>query len=238
MGGGYHSLCLDLTLYHDSAFAIGKDCYINGKLSAIASERRNILIGNECLISFGVWMRTADPHLVYDLDSGRRINPSEDVLIGDHVWIGQSVHILKKTYIGSGSIVGAAALVAGKTIPSNTSWGGNPAHQLKDNIGWDRACVNSYHTADTDIMEFRDPRQYDYSTSSHNGSIQMKSLSQDLHRLVSAQKKRDYLKSSFYAEGDKNRFSISEERLSDRPSSVASEAMPRFWMKVLKGIKR
>ena len=186
LGGGYH---LNLTLYHESVFALGKDCYTNGMLSAIASERRNILIGNECLLSFGVWIRTADPHIVYDLTSGRRINPSEDVLVGDHVWIGQSALVLKNTVIGSGSIVGAAALVAGKTIPSNTSWGGNPARQLKCGIGWDRSCVNSYRSSDTDRVEFCDPFQYDYSSQDRCKEIGIKELSQTLHQMSSAKDK-------------------------------------------------
>ena len=110
----------------ENVFYMGKDNYINGILNVILSEGKHCLIGDNCLISFGIWMRNADPHLVYDCASNRRINPTKSIFIGDHVWIGQSAMILKGTKIDSGSIIGAMSLVAGKCINSNESWGGNP----------------------------------------------------------------------------------------------------------------
>ena len=57
--------------------------------------------------------------------------------------------VLKGTTIGSGSIVGAMALVAGKTIGSNTSYGGNPAKKLADNVFFTRDVVHTYMKKDT-----------------------------------------------------------------------------------------
>ena len=76
--------------------------------------RKNIIIGDNCMISFGSWIRNTDPHLVYDSSTYCRINPSKSVLIGDHVWIGQSCIILKGTVVGSGAILGAGSVVSGK----------------------------------------------------------------------------------------------------------------------------
>ena len=79
-------------------------------------------------------MRTADPHLIYNIVDNQRINHSRSIYIGDHVWIGQNAMILKGSSIHSGSVIGAMSLVAGKTIHSNSCWGGNPVRMLKENI--------------------------------------------------------------------------------------------------------
>lgn len=124
-------LYADFTVNGGCCVFIGKNTYTNGKLYLIASERQNILIGDDGLFSFGIWIRTADPHLLYDCESKERINPSMSVLIGDHVWVGQNALILKGTHIGSGSIIGAASVVSHKTVGSNCAAVGNPAKVIK-----------------------------------------------------------------------------------------------------------
>ncbi len=129
-----HLYKLDVVTYNNSAFYVGQNNYFNGKLSAILSEQKHIFIGDDGLFSFGIWMRIADPHLIYHTDSKKRINPTKSIYLGDHVWIGQSAMILKGTQIHSGSIIGALSVVSGKEIPSNTSWAGNPSRKIAENI--------------------------------------------------------------------------------------------------------
>ena len=114
LGRSIHKYHLSLSLNHNSVFHIGKNNYINGNMHVILSERKHIFIGNQCLFSLGIWMRNADPHLIYSCDSGQRLNSTRSIYIGDHVWIGQSVFILKGTEIDSGSIIGAMSVIAGK----------------------------------------------------------------------------------------------------------------------------
>lgn len=52
------------------------------------------------------------------------------VKIGNNVWIGENVCILKGVEIGDNSIIGASAVVT-KSIPANSIVGGNPAKILK-----------------------------------------------------------------------------------------------------------
>lgn len=144
-----HQYKLDLTVHNNCLLYAGKGSYYNGALHAICSEGRYILLGDDCLFSFGVWIRTADPHLVYDAKSRRRLNPSKDVLVGDHVWVGQDAMILKGTHIGSGSIIGARAVTSGE-LCSNASWAGVPARCLREDIFWDDACVHAWTSAQTE----------------------------------------------------------------------------------------
>ncbi|MFE4813367.1 hypothetical protein ACFQ9Y_19885 [Peribacillus simplex] len=68
------------------------------------------------MLSSGVVVRLADPHLVYDGTTRKRINRTKSVYLGDHIWIGQDVMILKGVEVGTGSILGAMSLVT-KIVP-------------------------------------------------------------------------------------------------------------------------
>ena len=110
----------------------------------ISSERKGIVIGGGGVFSFGIWIRTADPHILYDSNSHDRINPSKNVMIGDHVWLGQNALILKGSVIGSGSTIGAASVVSGKRIESNTIYAGNPVRKVKENVFFTDKSVHNY----------------------------------------------------------------------------------------------
>lgn len=145
LGSSKHPYKLNATIYNNCSLLIGRNCYFNGPLNVIVSEEQDVVIGNDCLISFGIWVRTADPHLIYDCATCTRINPSRNIVVGDHVWIGQAATILKNTIIGSGSIIGATSLVSGKRIPSNTSWGGIPLSKSEAGFsGMRPACINTH----------------------------------------------------------------------------------------------
>lgn len=140
-----HDYKLRLSLHHDNVFFMGKNNYMNNPLRVILSERKHCFIGNSCLFSTDIWIRNADPHLIYSAESMKRINPTKSVFIGDHVWIGQSALLLKGTQIDSGTIIGAMSVVSGKRIGSNSVWAGNPVREIKKDIFWNETCVHKWN---------------------------------------------------------------------------------------------
>lgn len=66
---------------------------------------------------------------------GKRINPSKDITVGERVWIGSKVSVLKGVEIGDSSIVGSGSVVTGK-YESNVVIAGNPAKIIKRQIDW------------------------------------------------------------------------------------------------------
>ena len=114
---------------------VGDHAHFYGKVELAAMEGTAITLGEDCLCSSNIEIRTGDSHAVLDL-KGIRINPSRDVTVGDHVWIGKNVMILKGSEIGSHCIVGAGALVSGRFPEKNCSIAGVPAKILKREVDW------------------------------------------------------------------------------------------------------
>lgn len=156
-----HNIILGLNMYNNSTCYIGKEVYFNGTLNVILSEEKNFFVGSDCLFSFGIWVRTADPHLIYDADSKVRINPSKSILVGEHCWIGQGAMLLKGSVVGSGSIVGGGAVLA-KTVGNNEVYAGNPAKKIKENVFWSGECVHTFTDEKTRKYNVMDKEEYIY----------------------------------------------------------------------------
>ncbi|QIS00562.1 acyltransferase [Vibrio diabolicus] len=120
-----------------STVTIGDDFTVTGNVYLRAVEATKITIGNDVIVAAGVTVRTNDGHTIHDLISGERINPSKDIVVADHVWLGDEVAVLKGVEIGEGCVVGMRSVVT-KSIPANSLAVGLPAKVLKQNITWKR----------------------------------------------------------------------------------------------------
>lgn len=96
-----------------------------------------IRIGRDCMLAGDVRMDTSDMHSILDADSGARLNPAGDIEIGDHVWLGYGVYLLKGVRVGEHSVVGACAVVA-DDVPAGCLAVGLPARVVRERITWDR----------------------------------------------------------------------------------------------------
>jgi hypothetical protein len=96
------------------------------------------VIGDDALISNGVWIRNYDMHAIYDLDSGRQINREPlSTVVERHVWLGQEALLLGCERIGMGAIVGARSIVKGE-VPPRVLVAGAPARVIREGVSWGR----------------------------------------------------------------------------------------------------
>lgn len=119
---------------------IGGDTTVEGAY-LLVDEAASIDIGRDCMLSTDILIRTGDKHSILDMHSGQRLNPSRDVRIGDRVWIGRGVQVLKGTVLHPESVVGACSVVSRAFDEGNCVVAGVPARVVKQGIRWDRSLL-------------------------------------------------------------------------------------------------
>ena len=127
---------VDIWISDGSIIEIGHNTHFTGDIHIACIEGKKIHIGERCLFSNQITLRTGDSHSILN-KSGIRTNHAKDIWIGDHVWIGQQVMVLKGAKIGDEAVVGTRALVTGKNFKPNVVLAGAPAKIIKEDITWD-----------------------------------------------------------------------------------------------------
>jgi acetyltransferase-like isoleucine patch superfamily enzyme len=154
----------DLTLFSvniggdENRVIIGKDTRLIGKVnirganrffrvgdsttfqsvSIYLNEGCDVSIGNDCMFSARIEIRTSDSHSIYDIETGKRLNKPGSVVIGDHVWLGKEVIVSKNVTIGSNIIVGAKSFVSRNLLDEFCIYAGLPAKKVRTKVGWTR----------------------------------------------------------------------------------------------------
>lgn len=127
---------------------IGKNTHIMQGLYAIANDeykgRHKILIGDDVDIGLRTIIRTSDGHALIDPVTRMAINEPQDVIIGNHVWMGSRCTVLKGASIAEGCVVGAGSIVNKKFAERNCVIAGAPAIIRKRDISWDRRSYGAY----------------------------------------------------------------------------------------------
>lgn len=110
---------------------IGKNSYINSGHIA-ASPNAHIYIGDNCLISYNVHIRT-DMHNYSDRNVliNKQGHTEKDVIIEDDVWIGYGAQIMAGVTVRKGCVIAAGAVLTHSTNEYEV-WGGVPAKKIKD----------------------------------------------------------------------------------------------------------
>ncbi len=205
-----HAYTFTANIFNNSLLFFGEDNYFSphGKnMHLILSEGKNIFFGNGCLLSVGISIRLADPHLIYDVSTKERINFSKSVYIGDHVWIGQDVLLLKGTQIGSGSIIGANSVIANKIIHSNSSWAGNPAKLIRSGVFYSGECVHQWSSVESKKFSMKDSDEHIYSFD-RDTAKNFDLIEETLSSINDAKNKLGYIIANICAHKYKNRFFV------------------------------
>ena len=114
---------------------IGKNSSFHNNVEISAIESTKVIIGDDCMFASEIDIRSGDSHSIID-ETNRRLNYSEDIHIGNHVWIGVNVICLKGVKVPDGCIVGAGTTLTRKYKDENCIIVGNPGNIVKRNVNW------------------------------------------------------------------------------------------------------
>lgn len=102
-----------------------------------AYEGTSIRIGENCMFSDQVGLRTGDMHSIVENETGARLNPSRSIAIEPGVWLCRGVTVLKGCTIGAGTVVGGYSVVT-ESLPAGVLAVGSPARIVRRDVSWKR----------------------------------------------------------------------------------------------------
>lgn len=117
----------DIQLFKDSTLILGRNSFINSDCKIRC--HKEIVIGDDCAISHDFTIMDSDAH---ELNGNRNTSP---IRIGNHVWIGTRVTILKGVSVGNGAVIAAGSVVT-KDVPAGSLVAGIPAKVIKEMVQW------------------------------------------------------------------------------------------------------
>jgi len=111
-----------------SVITIGAGTIMSNNVSMVAMGK--ISIGKHCLVGDLTQIFDCDFHELAPSNRCAGVGPIEPVSIGDNVWIGSHVLILRGVTIGNNSVIGAGSIVT-RSIPQNSLAVGVPAKVVR-----------------------------------------------------------------------------------------------------------
>ncbi len=133
-GDAHFCIGAKLLVKDTGVIKFGNNFILNGDIQIIC--RKRIIFGDNCLISWGGLIMDTDFHSIYSLGDleMRKLNDDQEVIIGNHCWLGCNSIILKGSILNDNSVVSAGSIVRKKHEISNCILIGDV--EAKENINW------------------------------------------------------------------------------------------------------
>ncbi|ROQ59283.1 transferase family hexapeptide repeat protein [Streptomyces sp. 840.1] len=135
-------LRFELRCGHESRIRIGENVGCAGRTFLSAVEGVSVTIGADVMFAKNIEVRGDDTHPIFDVHTEKRVNPSQSIVVGEHVWIAKHAVVMGGVTIGNGSVIGFRSIVT-SSIPNNCIAVGAPARVVRRDIAWERPEVVS-----------------------------------------------------------------------------------------------
>jgi len=138
--GGKAIFTRDFSIAKGCRFDIGEDAVASFGAGSVGPNTHFIImhgitIGDGCAISWGCHFLDDDFHAISY--PGRTVGGSPKIEIGEHVWIGSNVSVLKGAAIPDGCVVASGSVVTKRFDHKNALIAGNPARVVREGVSWE-----------------------------------------------------------------------------------------------------
>lgn len=120
-----------IQVFAGGELVLGSGCFNS---NTVVGCNKKIHIGNGFLGGRNAVIYDSDFHKLWVNDEQNTM--SSPVRIGNDVWFGINVTVLKGVTIGDGSVVGAGSIVTNDVLPGCLAVG-TPARIIKENVRWE-----------------------------------------------------------------------------------------------------
>lgn len=139
----------------DSRVILGRNVSCTTVVAMSATEGTTIMVGEDVMFASENQVRADDGHPIFDVHTGKRVNVSRDITIGNHVWLARGAVLLGGAHVGDGSVIGYGSIVT-KAIPNNCIAAGIPAKVIRRDVAWERphlSLVRPYYKPDASTIQ-------------------------------------------------------------------------------------
>lgn len=112
---------------------IGAGTSFGGGCIVCGGNGNSVTVGGNCVFAEGVDIWGTDTHSIFR--EGQLVNVPKSIHIGNHVWAGKDVAILKGVTVGDGAVIGMRSVVT-HDLGENTLSLGSPAKTIRESIDW------------------------------------------------------------------------------------------------------
>lgn len=131
-----------ISMQNNNLVEIGKN-FAGGyglKIDFVFQNDLTVKIGDSCLFGHNINFMLGDFHTIYSTEDNSVINkPKKGINIGNHVWLGKNVTVLKDSGVGDNSVVALGSIITKSFTRNNVVLAGSPARVVKENVNWDNA---------------------------------------------------------------------------------------------------
>ena len=131
----YGKLHLDIRA-SNTIVQVGDKTGFMGTDIILEENNSKVIIGDDCMFAKDTKLYCSDFHSVIDSQTHKPLNQGKEIIIGNHVWLGEAVKILKNCHICNNIILAIGSIVTKDLTTEHAMFAGNPAVCKKTNIDW------------------------------------------------------------------------------------------------------